>query len=249
MKVVAIIQARMSSTRLPGKVLLDLAGEPMLARVVERTRRAERVDETVVATSTDASDDPIESFCQDRGYSCFRGSLHDVLDRYYQAAKQYQADVIVRITADCPLIDADVVDQVVGEFMERQPSVHYATNCLPERTFPRGLDTEAIRFDALARAWFEDNDPARREHVTPYIYHHPGLFCIHGVTLGDDCSSHRWTVDTPEDLALVRELYVRLDAARTDWRDILSLIEREPELVKINEAIEQKKYPATCAPR
>src|SRR5512133_3030988 len=142
-RVVAIVQARMSSSRLPGKVLLDLAGQPMLARVVERARRSRRIDQVAVATTTDPSDDPVEAFCRERGYACVRGSMHDVLDRYYQAARQLQAGVIVRLTADCPLVDPGLIDETVQAFHREE--VDFACNRLPPpftRTYPIGLDVE-----------------------------------------------------------------------------------------------------------
>ena len=185
MKTVAIIQARMGSTRLPGKVLLDLAGEPMLARVVHRVQRAASLQEVIVATTVQPADDAITQLCAGRGWPCARGSQDDVLDRYYQAATASQADVVVRITSDCPLIEPDVIDQVVGALLAGQPEVDYASNVQPPRTFPRGLDVEVIRFDALERAWREDVDPAWREHVTPYLYRHPERFRIHGVFNAD----------------------------------------------------------------
>ncbi|MDD1665167.1 MAG: glycosyltransferase family protein, partial [Methanomicrobiales archaeon] len=179
--VAAIIQARTGSTRLPGKVLMDIAGEPMLARVMERAGRAKTLDEILVATTTESADDGIVSLCEEREWECFRGSEADVLDRYYQAAHAYHADHIVRITSDCPLIDPGVVDRVVSEFLERQPGVDYACNFLPRRTYPRGLDTEVMTFHALERSWREDGNPAHREHVTQYILRHPDLFQTHGV--------------------------------------------------------------------
>jgi len=248
MNVVAIIQARLSSTRLPGKVLLDLAGEPMLARVVARTRRAKTLAGVVVATSTHASDDPIAALSAKRGWPCFRGSLDDVLDRYYQAARAYRADVVVRITSDCPLIDPEVIDRVVGELLARQPEVHYASNVAPRRTFPRGLDTEAVRFDALARAWFEDRNPTTREHVTPYIYNsavcnHPPPFKVHNVVNDEDHSHWRWTVDTSEDRQLVERIYRHFGHDEFGWRLVLKLIEREPALADINRHIARKQAP------
>ena len=149
MKTVAIIQARMGSTRLPGKALVDLAGEPMLARVVHRVQRASSVHEVMVATTVQPADDTIAQLCAVNGWPCTRGSQNDVLDRYYQAALASQADVVVRITSDCPLIEPEVIDQVVGALLAGQPAVDYASNVQPPRTFPRGLDTEAMRFDAL----------------------------------------------------------------------------------------------------
>lgn len=240
MKVVAIIQARMGSTRLPGKVLLDLAGEPMLVRDMNRLLRADTLDEIVIATTVESRDDVIVDLCQERGWPRFRGSEDDVLDRYYRAAKVHQADVVVRITSDCPLIEPQVVDRVVQAFMERQPEVDYASNTAPERTFPRGLDTEVMRFDALERAWREDDDPAWREHVTPYVRRHPELFQTCGVLNDEDLSHMRWTVDTPEDLAFVRHIYEHFGHDRFSWQEVLALLEQNPGWLSINREIEQK---------
>lgn len=240
MKVVAIIQARMGSTRLPGKVLLDLAGEPMLARVVNRTRRARTLDEVVVATTVQPLDDAIVRLCAERRWLCFRGSEDDVLDRYYRAAVAYKADVIVRITSDCPLIEPEIVDQVVREFLNLQPEVDYACNVLPRRTFPRGLDTEVMRFDVLERAWREDRNPAWREHVTPYIWRNPELFRIHGITNEMDYSYMRWTVDTLEDLAFVRCIYEHFGHDRFSWREVLVVLDEHPEWLQINQHVQQK---------
>jgi spore coat polysaccharide biosynthesis protein SpsF len=241
MKVVAIIQARMGSTRLPGKVLLDLAGEPMLVRDVNRVRRATLLHEVVVATTMESEDDAIVSLCASRGWSCSRGSQDDVLDRYYQTAVAYDADVVVRITSDCPLIDPDVVDLVVREFLKRQPGIDYASNVLPHRTYPRGLDTEVMRFDALERAWREDTNPALREHVTPYIYRNEGRFRMHGVTSSVDHSAMRWTVDTPEDLGLVRHIYDHFGHDRFSWLEVLAVVQRHPEWLDINRHVKQKE--------
>jgi spore coat polysaccharide biosynthesis protein SpsF len=240
MKVIAIIQARMGSTRLPGKVLLDLVGEPMLARVVYRTRRAQTLDEVVVATTLQPADEAIMRLCAERGWPCFRGSEEDVLDRYYRAAVAHQADTIVRITSDCPLIEPEAVDRVVREFLERQPGLDYACNVLPRRTFPRGLDTEVMRFDVLERAWREDTNPAWREHVTLYIQRNPDLFCIHGVINEVDYSHMRWTVDTPEDLAFVRRIYDHFGHDFFSWREVLAVLEQRPEWLEINRYVQQK---------
>lgn len=242
MRVVAIIQARMGSSRLPGKVLLDLAGEPMLARVVNRTRRAAMLQEVVVATTTKPAEEAIVELCAARGWPYFRGSEDDVQDRYYRAAKQYQADIVVRITSDCPLIEPEIVDTVVQAFLARQPHVDYGCNFLPRRTFPRGLDTEVMRFDVLEQAWHEDRNLAWREHVTPYINRNPELFHIHGVTNDVDYSFMRWTVDTADDLQLIRAVYQRL-GNRDDfnWREVLSLLECAPELLEINRHVQQKE--------
>jgi spore coat polysaccharide biosynthesis protein SpsF len=186
---IAIIQARMSSSRLPGKVLLDIAGKPMLAHVVERTRRSRSVSQVVVATTREPADDAIAAFCAQQGYLSRRGSLHDVLDRFYQTALAYQVETVVRITADCPLIDPGLIDLTVSQFMgfpswevaedarssngATEPRYDFAANRLPPpwgRTYPIGLDTEVCTFQALERAWKEAASPYQREHVMPYLY-------------------------------------------------------------------------------
>jgi len=240
LKVVAIIQARISSTRLPGKVMLDLAGEPLLTRVINRVQRAKTLNQLIVATTTEPADRAIIELAATRSWAYFLGRENDVLDRYYQAAIQHQANVVVRITSDCPLIEPEIIDRVVKEFFERQPELDYASNVLPRRTFPRGLDTEVIRFEALEKAWREDNNPEWREHVTPYIYYHPEKFRIHNVVNNKDYSSFRWTVDTPEDLAFVRQIYDYFGQDYFSWMDVLHVLEKYPEWQEINRCVEQK---------
>jgi spore coat polysaccharide biosynthesis protein SpsF len=242
-KVVAIIQARVGSTRLPGKVLEDIAGEPMLARVVNRTRRAKTLDTVVVATTTETVDDAIIHLCRAHGWTCFRGSEQDLLDRYYQAASACKATAIVRITSDCPLIDPEIIDRVASELLFHYPEVDYASNNLT-RTFPRGLDVEAMIFEALQQAWREDRNPAWREHVTPYIYRHPEIFALRNVSSDDiDYSYMRWTVDTPDDLTFVRKIYGHLRNDAFTWREVLHLLEMHPEWLNINRDIQQKMVP------
>jgi spore coat polysaccharide biosynthesis protein SpsF len=239
-RVVAIVQARMGSTRLPGKVLLDIAGHPMLWHVVTRLRRAASVDEVIVATSTATTDDVIVAACDTWQVATFRGSENDVLDRYYQAATLAHADIVVRITADCPLIDPSVVDGVVFRFLQQMPNVDYATNILPRRTFPRGLDTEVMAFAALSRVWRECHDLAHREHVTLFMYQHPELFRTLGATLGTDYSDLRWTVDSAEDLALVRRIYEHRPHDLFVWQDVLKILDVHPEWLEMNQHIQQK---------
>ena len=170
-QVVAIIQGRMSSSRLPGKILADIAGQPMLQRVFIRTSRAATVNETIFATTTDSSDDPVEEYCDFSGIPFTRGSLYDVLDRYYQTAKQAKADVVVRITADCPVIDPVLIDDVVNTLIDGE--YDFVCNRLPppwHRTYPIGLDVEACTFKVLAKAWKEAKEPQHREHAMPYFY-------------------------------------------------------------------------------
>jgi spore coat polysaccharide biosynthesis protein SpsF len=242
MRTVAIIQARMSSSRLPGKVLLDLGGEPMLVRVIERARRAKTIDEVAVATTTDPSDDPLEALCRDRGYAVYRGSMFDVLDRFYGAARQLNADVIVRITADCPVIDPDVIDQVVNAFHEHK--VDFAANRLPppwKRTWPIGLDTEVCGFTGLELAWKEARLPYEREHVMPYFYDEPGRFRTIVIEHEPDYGGQRWTVDTAEDLRLLNIIFEHFQGQDTfTWRDVLSLVQNEPELAQINAGVRHK---------
>jgi spore coat polysaccharide biosynthesis protein SpsF len=258
MKTVAIIQARMGSSRLPGKVLLDIAGKPMMQRVIERTQRAHSLDSVTVATTTDPTDDPVAAFAASIGIPCTRGSLHDVLDRYYQAAKTHQADVIVRITADCPVVDPEVIDQTVRLVTENS-AFDFSCNRLPPpfgRTFPIGLDVEACTFAALQRAWQESTETFHREHVMPFIYEgtrlalrtpriaegvSPRGFRIAQLHHQPDYGSLRWTVDTPEDLVFMREIFTRL-GNKTDftWYDVLEIIQQHPELAQINAAVRHK---------
>ncbi|MGA2700868.1 MAG: glycosyltransferase family protein [Isosphaeraceae bacterium] len=239
-KVLAIIQARMGSSRLPGKVLLDLAGEPMLARVVHRMQRAEELDEVVIATTTEPADDILSALCADRGWPCFRGSQDDVLDRYYQAAQEHRADLVVRVTSDCPLIEPEVIDRVVRELLNRCPPADYACNVLPRRTYPRGLDVEAFWFETLKVLWQEDQNPAWREHVNQFLHHHPERFVIHGVLNDRDLSGMRWTVDTPEDFDLVRRIYREFGHDSFTWQEVLTLLKENPQWLEINRHVPQK---------
>lgn len=241
---VAIIQARMASTRLPGKVLQIIAGKPMLYHVVERARKSKMVHEVVVATTTSPEDDAVVDFCAAYGYAVFRGSPQDVLDRYYQAALVHHAQVIVRLTADCPLLDPDVVDRTIKAFFES--GVDFAANRLPppfRRTYPIGLDTEVCSFAALERAWKEAAAPHEREHVMPYLYEVEGRFRVLVVNHEVDYGSLRWTVDTPEDLELVRRIFARFPN-RMDfgWLEVLRLFEQEPELFAVNAEVRHKTY-------
>lgn len=240
MKTVAIIQARMGSTRLPGKVMLDLAGQPMLVRDVNRARRAQTLDEIVVATTVKSADDVISDLCESFGWLCIRGDEQDVLDRYYRAAVEREANVIVRLTSDCPLIDPDVIDIVVSEFERLHPVCDYLSNTLPPRTFPRGLDTEVFSFRALEQAWRDDSNAAWREHVTPYIYRNPDIFKFSGVECDVDCSKMRWTVDTPADLEFVRKIYAHFGDDDFSYKDVLALLEEHSDWVEINRNVEQK---------
>ena len=232
----------MNSSRLPGKVLKDLSGRPMLAWVVERARRAQSVDEVAVATTTDPSDDPVETWCLAQGVRFYRGSQFDVLDRYYQAARAFDAGVVVRITADCPLIDPQLIDLVLDGFFHA--GADFAANRLPppwHRTYPIGLDTEVCTFSALERAWREAAEPFEREHVMPYLYDTQGRFKVVVVDHQPDYGDLRWTVDTPEDLELLRRVFAAFpDPLSAGWKDVLALFEREPQLAELNAGIRHK---------
>ena len=278
-RVIAIIQGRISSSRLPGKILADMAGQPMLQRVFIRTSRAATVTETIFATTIDSSDDPVAEYCKFSGISFTRGNLFDVLDRYYQAASQAEADVIVRITADCPLIDPALIDDAVnaiwGRF-EGMPdpleeldhsvvpdelpfAADFVCNRLPppwQRTYPIGLDVEVCTFEALKKAWQEAKEPQQREHAMPYFYEGVALnrinrrleygisprgfrvALLHHTT---DFGDYRWTVDTPEDLEFMRQVYSRFNG-RDDfsWKEVLDVVHAEPQLMQINASVQHK---------
>jgi spore coat polysaccharide biosynthesis protein SpsF len=239
MRVVAIIQARTGSTRLPGKVLLELAGEPVLARVVTRTRRARTLDEVVIATTTKPADDPIVEMCVTRGWSYFRGSEDDVLDRYYQAAIANRADLIVRITSDCPIIDPELIDSHVNRMLSRWHEVDFVTNMM-RQTFPLGLAVEVLPLDVLARIHRMSKAAYLKEHVTTLAYDKPQWFEVDDVINDIDLSEMRWTVDTPEDLAFVRRIFGHFDNDRFSWRDVVLLLDRHPDWTEINRYIKQE---------
>lgn len=236
---VAIIQARMRSTRLPGKVLAEVAGRPMLAQQLRRMREARGVDEIVVATTIDAADDPVVELARREGVRWFRGDEVDVLGRYLGAARESHAEVVVRVTADCPLLDAEVMDRVVAALA---PSLDYASNTL-RRTYPRGLDVEAFHADVLERMARLATSRAAREHVTYFLHRErPDLFLSGEVVADEDSSDLRWTVDTAEDLELVRAIYrtANLGVDRVPYPELVRLVRRTPELLTINADIRQK---------
>lgn len=240
MRRVIIVQARMTSTRLPSKVLMDLAGRPMLAQQLRRLKRCATADEIVLATTINATDDPVVALARQEAVSWFRGSEHDVLSRYVGAAREQRADVVVRVTADCPLIDPEVLDRVVNELTDHQSVCDYASN-VEERTFPRGLDVEAFFFDTLLRADRMSRSVLAREHVTPLIYaEQPNLFLRRSVTDSRNGADLRWTVDTPADLQLVRTLYehLGLETCMLNYGEMLAHVRAHPELTQMNAGIE-----------
>ena len=233
--ILAVLQARVSSTRLPGKVLEPILGLPMLFRQLERVRRARRIDRLIVATSTRADDAAIASLCDMALVPCFRGALNDVLDRFYEAARSWSPSHVVRLTGDCPLADWTLIDRTINFCLEAR--FDYASNAL-RPTWPDGLDVEVIRFSVLERAWREAMLPSEREHVTPFIHHRPETFVVGSLEQAMDFSALRWTVDEPDDLTFVRKVYQELyprDPAFTT-QDVLALMERNPELKELNRA-------------
>lgn len=230
----------MSSSRLPGKVLMPILGEPMLFRHIERLNRSREIDQIVVATSTDASDDALVQACVQRGVAWYRGSLDDVLQRFAQAAEPYAPEIVVRLTGDCPLADPVVIDEVIRFF--RAGKYDYASNCMPP-TFPDGLDVEVVRYSCLQESEREARLPSHREHVTPFLRAHPERFRIGNYASADDRSELRWTVDEPEDFEFVRRVYEEIYPTKPNFttRDILDLLERQPELQTLNSAFERNE--------
>lgn len=243
MTTVIIVQARMSSTRLPGKVLLPLAGKPMLIRLIERLGRVQRAHAIVVATTTNVADHPIVDECALLNVPCFRGSEHDVLSRYAEVARLHAADVVVRITSDCPLIDPALIDLVISSY-HGQGGSDYVSNMLPP-TWPYGMAVEVFSARALEEAQAEAAQAAEREHVTPFIYWRPERYRVRNVASPVDLSHHRWTVDTPEDYELVRRLFETLYPVHPQFSqdDVLAVLAAHPDWLTLNQHIQQR--PAT----
>ena len=231
--IVAILQARVSSSRLPSKVLKLLLGEPMIIRQIERESNISCINKLVVATSKEKSDDPLVELLKNRGIEVFRGSLNDVLDRYYNAAIKYNADHIVRLTGDCPLADPAIIKRTVEKHLST--GTDYTSNCFPP-TYPDGLDVEVVKFSALEEAWRHAELPSEREHVMPYIRNHPDFFSSSNVEFEKDLSNHRWTVDEPEDFEFVEKIYTELYSKnkKFNMQDILNLIDKNPCFKDIN---------------
>ena len=238
-KIVAIVQARMNSTRLPGKVLMDIMGKPLLAHVIERIYRSKLVNSNIIlATTSNPADHVIVDFANENHLDYFVGSEEDVLDRFYQAAKQAGADIIVRITADDPFKDPEIMDEIIQIMLDGD--FDYVSNTI-KPTYPEGLDIEVFTFESLKKAWENGKKPSEREHVTPYIWNHPEIFKLYNVEYGVDLSAMRWTLDTNDDFeftkAICERLYVR--GKTFLMRDILNLLINEPELQEINAGIER----------
>jgi spore coat polysaccharide biosynthesis protein SpsF len=245
MKTVIIVQARMTSTRLPGKVLKKVLDKPLLEYQIERLKRVKFADEIVIATTINSTDLPIIELCDRLSIPYFRGSEEDVLARYYQAAKEHHADVVVRVTSDCPLIDPQVIDRVIQFYLDNQSQYDYVSNCL-EKTYPRGMDTEVFSFLALDQAFVEATAQPEREHVTPFIYIQPERYRLAEVVYSENQSSHRWTVDTADDFELIKRIIEGLYPQNQKFtlEDCLDLLKRYPDWLLINTHVEQKEYAA-----
>jgi spore coat polysaccharide biosynthesis protein SpsF (cytidylyltransferase family) len=241
-RIVAIIQARIGATRLPEKILKDVSGKPMLWHVIKRLKFSQMIDDIVLAIPTSDQNDSLEDFAKELKLHCFRGSETDVLSRYYGAAVKYGGDVIVRVTADCPLIDPRVTDWVIDAHLNS--GADYTTNDV-EYGFPRGLDTEALNFDTLARAYGDAKLDYEREHVTTYIYQHPDLFKLNFVEAKGKLRRPdlRLTVDTEEDLEFIREIFKQLyrDDQTFYTEDVIEFLDQHPELIAINAHVRQKE--------
>ena len=232
--ILAVLQARMSSTRLPGKVMADLMGAPMIARQIERVGRCRLIDRIILATSTDPADDALTECVQALGIGVHRGSLDDVLGRYVGALEAFgPADHVVRLTGDCPLADPDVIDATLALHLER--GADYAANTPAHRTYPKGLDVEVVRADCLRRAGREAGDPYEREHVTPYFYRHPERFAQTFLSQDAQEGEVRWTVDRPDDLEFVRAVYGALYATKPDFtsEDVRAFLRGRPDLAML----------------
>lgn len=235
MKTVAIIQARMGSTRLPGKMTKLIAGRLVISYVFERAKVAKELDEVWLATTLDSSDDVLAAWANKNHVLCFRGSVNDVLDRYYQTALKAKADSIVRLTGDCPLLDPKVIDRVVLEYKNKAEQCAYVSNIHPP-TYPDGLDVEVFSFSALEKASHEAKLQSEREHVTPYIWKNPNIFSAHNVLNTIDLSSERWTLDTREDFELINKILEELIATKSDFSYLstLAVLNTHPEWRALN---------------
>ena len=241
MKIVTVIQARRSSTRLPNKVLLPLADRELLVRMVERVAMAKYTGDIVVATTTEQNDDLIELICKREKFNCFRGNSTDLLDRHYQAGKKWKAEVVIKIPSDCPLIDPFIIDRVIEHYLENYPLYQFVSNLHPA-TYPDGNDVEVMDFAVLQEAWLEADKDFEREHTTPFIWERPKRYKISNVTweTGFNFSmSHRFTIDYQEDYELIKEIYNRLYCYKPNFSlsDILKLLAENPHIRLIN-----KKY-------
>ncbi len=229
----------MTSTRLPGKILKTVCGRTLLDYHVSRLLKSRTIDRLIIATTINATDNPVEEFCQTRGVKCTRGSEDDVLDRYFQAVKKYPADIIVRVTSDCPLIDPVLVDQVIRYFIDHRDRLDYVN--INSGNYPRGLDVEVFSRTALEKAHSHGMEPHQREHVTPYIYRDGSEFRCGTYPSQENSGHHRWCVDEPADFDLISNILTAFDG-RDDfsWQECLALVEKNPDWFTLNSSVRQK---------
>ncbi|EKS4342911.1 glycosyltransferase family protein [Clostridium botulinum] len=242
MKVVCIVQARVGSTRLPGKVLKKICGKTVLEHDIDRLRRVKNIDEIVIATTTLEKDNEIVKECEILDVKYFRGAEDDVLSRYYYAAKENDADIVVRVTSDCPLIDPEVSENIIQCYIDNKSKYDYISNTI-DRTYPRGLDTEVFGFKVLEMAFKEAVSLRDKEHVTPYIWNNPQIFKLAQYKNRKDYSHLRWTLDTEEDFELINKIYNLLYPSMNSkfkFTNILNIYRDYPELYEINKEIIQK---------
>ncbi len=240
-----IVQARMGSSRLPGKVLLPIAGRPMLSYQLERLREVRRAARIVVATSTEPADGAIAALCDREGVACVRGPEQDVLRRFALAARTVRADAVARITADCPLLDPELIDEAIAAIEDPAKPPDFVSNMLQPR-WPLGMAVEVAATAALFEADREATDPEEREHVMPFIWRRPDRYSLVSLTRSPDLSHHRWTVDTPEDFELVSRIFAELYPRRPRFRmaDVIALLEKNPSWSRINRHVAQKSLAA-----
>lgn len=240
--IICIIQARLGSTRLPGKILMKMGEMPVLWHVIQRVKKSKSVNKIIIATTLEEKDDPIVDFCNQYAIPFFRGSEDDVLDRYYQAAEKFKSKIIVRVTSDCPLVDAQVIDELINLFQKKH--CDYVCNNMPPN-YPHGLDAEVFSFSALEKAWKEAKNQFEREHVTPYIRLNPNKFKIKNLSNKKDLSKIRWTLDFKEDLEALREIYKLLGGKALThdftWLDVLKIYNEHPYIRKINKNVNWKE--------
>jgi spore coat polysaccharide biosynthesis protein SpsF len=239
-KVIAIIQARMGSTRLPGKILKEVLGKPLLKYQIERIKKVKSIDQIVVATTNKEEDNQIVEFCIEQSLPYYRGSEEDVLERYFQTALQFNADIIVRLTSDCPIIDPNIIENVINYYMQNE--FDYVSNTL-KRTFPRGMDTEVFSFKVLKKAFIKADEPHFREHVTPYLYLNPNIFKLGSIESDFNNSQYRLTVDTTEDFNLIQKIIKELypDNGEFSLEEVIKWLKSNPDWAELNSHIEQKK--------
>jgi len=242
MKTIIVSQARMTSTRLPGKVLLKVLDKSLLEYHIERLQRVKLVDEVIIATTTNLTDDSIVNLCKKLDVKYFRGSEDNVLSRYFKTAELYRARTIVRVTSDCPLIDPQIIDDTIEYYLKNINEYDYVSNCTLDRTFPRGMDTEVFSFKALNEAQYRGKKQIETEHVTPYIHQNPDKFRLGSVINNKNLSKYRWTVDEQADFDLIKIIIEKLYPKNKYFtmKDILELFKEYPELNNINKEVRQK---------